>query len=186
MTLRRRDRTSPATRAQRPKSTTNAMAVCPDSRSASTITADSEREPAVAETSGGSHHEQGKRGEESRDAQRKREERNARGEPRQEKENSGHDAREHREDGCRGHGSRRPARTQGRSCSMLRPETSLVLDAPRFGRVYSVEYGMSAIWRARRMAVRTLRWHGAQVPNMRRGRIFARSGMNARRSFVFL
>lgn len=27
----------------------------------------------------------------------------------------------------------------------VRPETSLVLDAPRFGRLYSVEYGMSAI-----------------------------------------
>ncbi len=51
---------------------------------------------------------------------------------------------------------------------------------------YSVEYGIRAIWRARRMAVRTLRWHGAQVPNIRLGRILARSGMKASRSFVFL
>ena len=41
---------------------------------------------------------------------------------------------------------------------------------------YSVTYGSSAICRARMMAVRSLRWCSAQVPEMRRGSTLPRSG----------
>ena len=51
---------------------------------------------------------------------------------------------------------------------------------------YSAVYGISASWRARMIAVRSFRWCSAQVPEMRRGRIFARSGTNGISSFVSL
>ena len=88
----------------------------------------------------------------------------------------------------RGRRNNTPAMTPASSANVIAEsgaEAEDIRDAPATPG-YSVEYGMSAICRARRIAVRTLRWHGAQVPNMRRGRIFARSGMNARRSLVFL
>jgi hypothetical protein len=43
---------------------------------------------------------------------------------------------------------------------------------------HSVTYGISAICRARLIAVCSLRWCLAQVPEMRRGRILPRSGTN--------
>ena len=50
----------------------------------------------------------------------------------------------------------------------------------------SVTYGISAIWRARLIAVCSLRWCIAQVPEMRRGRILPRSGTNGPSSLTSL
>ena len=46
--------------------------------------------------------------------------------------------------------------------------------------------GSSAAMRARLMAFCSLRWCSAQVPEMRRGRIFPRSGMNCWSVFTSL
>jgi hypothetical protein len=48
---------------------------------------------------------------------------------------------------------------------------------PEFRCLQSNENGKIAALRARFIAVASIRWCGAQVPEIRRGRIFPRSGM---------